>query len=180
MKLDSTKVLQAREQLGLSIAEVAENAEVSPNSVSRAENDKEIRPLTARRIARALGVEVADLYPKGVAPTSSPKPDSEEERRAATLIDLSQEEFLRALSEASAAGAEALVQLYNRIDAERTSAELAFRADESNRVGRAKYARAVERRMMVFLSLVERGVSLQDPEQLSLQAEQLEELQLLH
>jgi hypothetical protein len=70
------------------------------------------------------------------------------------------------------------VQLYSRVDAERTSAELAYRADKSNRAARSKYARAVERRMMVFLSLYERGVTLQDPEQLSLQAEQLEELQL--
>ena len=177
MKLNPTKVRQAREQLGLSIVEIAENAEVSPNSVSRAENDKEIRPLTARRIARALRVEVADLYPKGQATTSSPKAEPDRERR---VIDLSLEDFRRALSEASEAGDQPLVELYARLDAERINAELAFRGNEDDRAARADYARAVERRMLLFLTLVRRGVTLPDPEQLSHQIEQLEELQLLH
>jgi transcriptional regulator with XRE-family HTH domain len=178
MKLDPTKVREAREQLGLSIVEIAENAEVSPNSVSRAENNREIRPLTARRISRALGSEVADLYPKAKAPTSSPKPEAAvEERRA---IDIPHEDFRRALSEASEAGDEALIELYARLDAERINAELAFRTDEANRGARSDYARAVERRMLLFLALLKRGVTLPDPEQLSHQIEQLEELQLLH
>jgi transcriptional regulator with XRE-family HTH domain len=176
MRLDPTKVREARLQLGLSIVEIAQNAEVSPNSVSRAENDREIRPLTARRIAQALGVEVADLYPKGPAPASSPRPEAGEARR---VIDILSEDFRQTLASASASGDEALVELYSRLDAERINAELRFREDENDRAARSDYARAVERRMMVFLTLVRRGVTLPDPEHLRRQVESLEELSLL-
>ncbi len=176
MRLAPNKVREAREQLGLSIVEIAQNAKVSPNSVSRAENDREIRPMTARRIAQALGVEVADLYPKGKAAASPPESEAGEARRA---IDMSLENFREALSEASDAGDGALVELYARLDAERINAELLFREDEDNHAARSDYARAVERRMLLFLALLKRGVTLPDPEQLSHQVEQLEELQLL-
>lgn len=178
MKLDPAKVRQARERLGLSLDDVAKAADVSQNSAIRAEHGEEIRPVTARRIARGLGLEVADLYPKSEAPTSSPESEAWEERRTTAVLDLPQEEFLRTLSEASEAGDDVLIDLYHRLDAERATAELVFRADESDPILRSTYARAVERRMMVFLSLVERNVSPPDPEQLSLQAEQLEQLQL--
>jgi transcriptional regulator with XRE-family HTH domain len=176
MRLAPNKVREAREQLGLSIVEIAQNAKVSPNSVSRAENDREIRPMTARRIAQALGVEVADLYPKGKAVASPPESEAGEARRA---IDMPHEDFRRTLSEAGEDGESALIELYSRLDGERINAELALLEDEDNRAARSDYMRAVERRMRVFLSLVVRGVTLPDPEQLSHQVEQLEKLQLL-
>lgn len=178
MKLDPDKVLEARERSGFSLRNLAEAAGVSLTSAIKAQHGKEIRPLTARRIARGLGVEVNDLYPspKGVAPTSLPKEaEADGERRA---IDIPHEEFRRTLSETSEAGDEALIQLYARLDAERINAELRFREDESNHGARSDYARAVERRMMVFLTIAKRGVTLPDPEALSLQIEQLEKLQL--
>ena len=61
MKLDRAKVLRAREMLGYGIETVAAEAGVSKNSVLRAEHEEDIRPLTARKIATALGVRVADL-----------------------------------------------------------------------------------------------------------------------
>jgi transcriptional regulator with XRE-family HTH domain len=61
LRLNREKLLRARELLGYGIEKVAEEAGVSKNSVLRAEHEGDIRPLTARRIAAALKVEVADL-----------------------------------------------------------------------------------------------------------------------
>lgn len=75
MKLDRDKVIRAREVLGYGIEKAAEEAGVSKNSVLRAEHEEDIRPQTARKIAAALGVRVADLiaepeYPLEGAPPS--------------------------------------------------------------------------------------------------------------
>jgi transcriptional regulator with XRE-family HTH domain len=55
--------------LGYGIETTAQVAGVSKNSVLRAEHGEDIRPVTARKIAGGLNVEVADLlgaeYPKG-------------------------------------------------------------------------------------------------------------------
>ena len=67
MKLDASRVVEARERLGLAQDDLAVRAEVSPNTILRIEHGFEIRPVTARRVARALGLEVADLYPKALA-----------------------------------------------------------------------------------------------------------------
>ena len=79
MKLDKAEVVKARERLGLSIELLAKRAAVSKNSVSRAEHGLDIRPITARRIAHGLGLEVSDLYPKVEAPASSPEQSAAEE-----------------------------------------------------------------------------------------------------
>jgi transcriptional regulator with XRE-family HTH domain len=73
LKLDRDNLIRARERLGYSVETVAEQAGIAKNSVLRAEHGEHIRPLTARKIAAALRVEVADLYadpdyPKGAAP----------------------------------------------------------------------------------------------------------------
>ncbi len=72
MKLDGDKLRRARERLGYSMEAVGEVAEMSKNSVLRAEHEEDIRPGTARKIADALGVEVAELIadPKARAPRS--------------------------------------------------------------------------------------------------------------
>jgi DNA-binding XRE family transcriptional regulator len=71
LKLDRDKLLRARELSGYGLQKTAEEAGVSKNSVLRAEHGREIRPVTARKIAGALGVEVADLleagHPKGMS-----------------------------------------------------------------------------------------------------------------
>jgi transcriptional regulator with XRE-family HTH domain len=61
LKLDRSKLIRAREMLGYSVEKTAEEAGVSKNSVLRAEHEEDIRPVTARKIAAALGVRVADL-----------------------------------------------------------------------------------------------------------------------
>jgi DNA-binding XRE family transcriptional regulator len=63
LKLDRTKLQRARELLGYGIETTAEKAGVSKNSVLRAEHEEDIRPVTARKIAAALKVEVRDLLP---------------------------------------------------------------------------------------------------------------------
>jgi transcriptional regulator with XRE-family HTH domain len=61
LKFDGDKVRRARELLGYGQETTAEEAGVAKNSVLRAERGEEIRPATARKIAAALGVRVADL-----------------------------------------------------------------------------------------------------------------------
>jgi hypothetical protein len=63
VKLDKHKVLRARERLGYGVAKVAEEAGIAKGSALRAEHGEDLRPITARRVARALGVKVADLMP---------------------------------------------------------------------------------------------------------------------
>ncbi|MDP8951331.1 MAG: hypothetical protein M3N18_03660 [Actinomycetota bacterium] len=59
---------------------VGEKAGTSKNSVLRAEHEGEIRPLTARKIAEALGVEVADLLLEEVeSPTPKGQPSPQHE-----------------------------------------------------------------------------------------------------
>ncbi len=127
MKLDGEKVRRARDQLGLSIELVGEEAEVAKNSVLRAEHGEDIRPSTARKIAAALRARVAELLPeeegaesKKAAAPSEPGPPSEEateERRrpwrtevgafiaeadeVLDLPDLSQDVCYRILDEAT-------------------------------------------------------------------------------
>ena len=74
MRLNREKLRYARERLGSSLEIVGKEAGVSRNTAMRAEHGGEIRPVTARRIAAALGVEVADLIKEPTA--------EEEERRA--------------------------------------------------------------------------------------------------
>ena len=80
MKLDRDKLIRAREMLGYGVEKTAEEAGVSKNSVLRAEHEEDIRPVTARKIAAALEVEVRDLLPLGQASLLHEPP---EEQKAA-------------------------------------------------------------------------------------------------
>ena len=103
MKLDRDKLIRAREMLGYAIETVAEEAGVSKNSVLRAEHEEGIRPVTARKIAAALNVRVADLIGesetlKVEAPPLEPSFENvlEEERRLQWLQPW--EQFMRQIS----------------------------------------------------------------------------------
>jgi transcriptional regulator with XRE-family HTH domain len=61
VQLDGNKVLRVRELLGYGIAQAAEAAGVSKNSILAAEHGKNINPGTARKIAKGYGVTIADL-----------------------------------------------------------------------------------------------------------------------
>jgi DNA-binding XRE family transcriptional regulator len=82
VKLDRDKLIRAREMLGYGIETVAAEAGVSKNSVLRAEHEDDIRPLTARKIAAALGVRVADLIGESETLKAQPRlPDFNGESR---------------------------------------------------------------------------------------------------
>jgi len=83
LRLNRKKLLRARELLGYGIEKVAEEAGISKNSVLRAEHEEDIRPVTARKIAAALSLSVADLI--GESETLKAQPPLlavPEERRA--------------------------------------------------------------------------------------------------
>jgi transcriptional regulator with XRE-family HTH domain len=78
LKLDGTRVREARERLALSIEDVSAKARVSPHTWIRAEHGDEIRPSSVRSIAEYLGVEPGELIesspvPKAEAPSPSPE-----------------------------------------------------------------------------------------------------------
>ena len=62
MKLDPGKLVEEREALGLSQADLAERVGVHVATIARVEQNHGCHPATARGIAGALGVEVRDLY----------------------------------------------------------------------------------------------------------------------
>jgi transcriptional regulator with XRE-family HTH domain len=75
LKLDEDRVRGKRERLGLTLAMLAQKAGTSKNTILSAEHGGDIRPTTARKIAEALGTDIADLLgesdsPKGIAPPS--------------------------------------------------------------------------------------------------------------
>jgi transcriptional regulator with XRE-family HTH domain len=90
LRLDGDKVRQARERLGYSMEMTGEEAEVSKNSILRAEHGEDIRPVTARRISRALGVEVADLIEGSARPAALQSEEDEileeEQRRTRAFL----------------------------------------------------------------------------------------------
>jgi transcriptional regulator with XRE-family HTH domain len=86
LKLERDKVIRAREMLGYGLEKTAQEAGVSKNSVLRAEHGEDIRPVTARKIAAALGVRVADLIGESETLKAQPRlPDFNGESRAPSL-----------------------------------------------------------------------------------------------
>ena len=85
MRFDGDKVQQARERLGWTMEIVGQEADVSKNSILRAEHGGDIRPVTARRIAQALGVEVADLIENSAAPKAQTPLSLDDEQRRSVL-----------------------------------------------------------------------------------------------
>ena len=73
MQLDAEKIIEARLDQGLSQQHLATRGDLSATSVKRAESGLPVQPATARRIARGLGVQVADLRPDTDPGQSVPK-----------------------------------------------------------------------------------------------------------
>ncbi len=61
MFLDEKKVRRSRERLGYTLRLMSEEGGVAPHTIIRAEHGRNITPTSARKIAAALGVTVADL-----------------------------------------------------------------------------------------------------------------------
>ena len=77
MKL--VRLREWRESHGLTQKELAAEAHASEWTIARAEGGEEVRPNTARRLAEAMGVSVADLLerppvPLGEAPREAGRP----------------------------------------------------------------------------------------------------------
>src|SRR5215218_9653494 len=86
LKLDRDRLQRAREMLGYGLEKTAQEAGISKNSVLRAEHEEDIRPVTARKIAAALRVSVADLIGESETLKAQPSlPEFPEERRVPTL-----------------------------------------------------------------------------------------------
>jgi transcriptional regulator with XRE-family HTH domain len=131
LKLDRDNLIRARERLGYSVETVAQEAGIAKNSVLRAEHGEHIRPLTARKIAAALGIEVADLYADPDYPKEGAPPwleptfnDVIQERRLSRFADAiasAADKWLEVVSkpetpDATAAGAlEAAARLYGAL-----------------------------------------------------------------
>ena len=73
MHLDAQKIRAARRDLGISQEHVAGRGDTSAASVRRAESGLPVKPSTARRLARGLGVELSDLRPDGEPTELAPK-----------------------------------------------------------------------------------------------------------
>jgi transcriptional regulator with XRE-family HTH domain len=179
------RILRVKE--GLMIGEAADKMGIDRHTLGRVEQGTQMpHAPTLKKIAAGYGVSVEDLLqagpveapgdlPKVEAPTSSTLADSEATDEARRLIDLSPAAFYKKLAEAPSDAD--LLDLYHRIDAEYTGAELAYREDEDNRTAYRDYARAISRHMMAFLSLKIRGITPPDPELLATRVRELEALQ---
>lgn len=77
MKLDEYRVRGRRERLGLTLAMLARKAGTSKNTILSAEHGADIRPTTARKIAEALDVEIADLLGEAESPLGEAPPSQE-------------------------------------------------------------------------------------------------------
>ena len=164
------------EERHLSLSEVAELLDKSERTIRRWIKSGKLKAYKPGRdyvipeSAISELMEKSEVYPKLEAPLpfeelSGAGPQS--------LTSLSQAEFLNTLSAASESD-EGLLEVFRRIDAERLNLELVWREDEANHKAHDAYGLAVDRRLVVFLTLYERGLKPPYPEKASL-AEQLQE-----
>ncbi len=95
VKLDGAKVRWHRDQLGWTLDDLAEQAEVAKGTVLRAEHGEDVRPSSGRRIARAFGIEIPELSPekpgmalagKAEAPATGPSRKGREQKNASLLL----------------------------------------------------------------------------------------------
>jgi transcriptional regulator with XRE-family HTH domain len=102
LKLEADKVRWAREAAGLTMGDAAAAGGLARRTVFRAEHSEDLRPNTARKLARTYGVELADLLPttetegedspKAPAPASHLEPSFndvlKEERRTQEIEEI--------------------------------------------------------------------------------------------
>jgi transcriptional regulator with XRE-family HTH domain len=86
VKLDGAKVRWHRDQLGWTLDDVAEQAEVAKGTVLRAEHGEDVRPSSGRRIARAFGIDIPELSPEKPGVALSGKAEAPREA-GPTLLD---------------------------------------------------------------------------------------------
>jgi|tagenome__1003787_1003787.scaffolds.fasta_scaffold13162799_1 HTH-type transcriptional regulator, competence development regulator len=64
MEVNTETLRTLREERVLTVSELARQAGVSKNTISKAENGGSVYPSTVRKLAQALGVDPSDLVGK--------------------------------------------------------------------------------------------------------------------
>ena len=140
------EVRRLRRERGWSQPRLSVEAEIAVSALSGIENGRRSpNAATLTKLAKAFGVEVRDLFPKG----GQPRLPFGEGRGPAVSPELAD----RAEDLAEAGDEEGLHGLYRELWAERERLEEAHRADPDDLAKRAEFARAVERAMFVALRL---------------------------
>jgi transcriptional regulator with XRE-family HTH domain len=112
LKLDRDRLQRAREMLGYGLEKTAEEAGISKNSVLRAEHEEDIRPVTARKIAAALNVPVADLIRKSETLKAQAPPEPKVVKGSADIqVDAETFKILEELASGEISVAEAKARL---------------------------------------------------------------------
>jgi transcriptional regulator with XRE-family HTH domain len=166
------RIKELREGKDWNQTALAYHAGITASQVSLIETGKRNPSVsTLEAIAKAMEVEVADLFPKAQAPLSFGDIIEAGEQ---SILDVPYEVFWGAM--ATTKSDEEFLSAFKIADAQRVSRELKHLEDEANREARAAYARAVDRRIILSLALLERGIRRPDPEgdSLSRQVEKLE------
>jgi transcriptional regulator with XRE-family HTH domain len=150
-----------RARLGLSQIDLAERAEVAPGSIVNMEDaDGRVpRPLTLRRVARALGVEVTKLF-EGPPGEGAPAVDLTGEGVAVPddAIAEAQEEAADAALGLSKLDPDELAVALRQREAEYREALVAGGAERDTSAARGRYTRAIA--ALVQQSAVEGNVEL--------------------
>jgi len=140
------EIRRLREEKGWSQTKLAAAADMGVSGVSQIETGaRNPSAITLAKLANALGVEVADLFPKG----QSPLPFESAERRQVALENVV--ELIDSMDD------EQLVRFREFLKEERIGLGLAHHDHPKDRAIEAQYTRAVERLMCATFELVERG-----------------------
>ncbi len=140
------EIRRLREDKGWSQAKLAAAAEMGVSGVSQIETgSRNPSAVTLAKLAKALGVEMADLFPKG----QSPLPFESEERRQASM------ENLAALIDSM--DDEQLIRFREFLKEERIGLGLAHHDHPKDRTIRSQYLEAVKKLMCATIEVVERG-----------------------
>jgi transcriptional regulator with XRE-family HTH domain len=140
------EIRRLREEKGWSQAKLAAAADMGVSGVSQIETgSRNPSAVTLAKLADALDVEVADLFPKG----QSPLPFESEERRQASM------ENIAALIDSM--DDEQLVRFREFLKEQRIGLGLAHHDNPKDRTIRRQYLEAVQKLMCATLEVVERG-----------------------
>jgi transcriptional regulator with XRE-family HTH domain len=140
------EIRRLREEKGWSQAKLAAAADMGVSGVSQIETGvRNPSAVTLAKLADALGVEVAGLFPKG----QSPLPFESEERRQASM------ENIAALIDSM--NDEQLVRFREFLKEERIGLGLAHHDHPKDRTIRRHYLEAVQKLMCATIEVVERG-----------------------
>ena len=140
------EIRRLREEKGWSQAKLAAAADMGVSGVSQIETGaRNPSTITLAKLAGALGVEVADLFPKGPLPP----PFESEERRQASM------ENLAALIDSM--DDEQLVRFREFLKEQRIELGLAHHDHPEGRTIRRQYLEAVEKLMYANLEVAKRG-----------------------